>query len=553
MGALRAIIMELRILGAAGEVTGSNYMIETKDYKVLVDCGFHQGQDEQKHEGEQFTYNPADVNAVLLTHAHIDHSGRIPLLVKNGFKGKIYCTYATSELVEILWKDSSHLMQEEAEWRTRKNARKGLPKVEPLYGDNDVADSINLRAPMPYDEVVDILPGLKVRFREAGHILGSAIIEAWISEDNGQKPVKVVFSGDLGPHDGVIEKPPTLIEDADFVLIESTYGDRLHKSLEDTRLEFQNAMEEALKTSAKVLIPTFVVDRAQRVLYELDLLQKKLPNMKMPAIYLDSPMGVKTTEIYLKHVNLLSRDLKTMLINGDDPFEPNNFQFIRSAEESKAINDKSSGIILAGSGMCSGGRIVHHLKHNLYKPDTHILFVGYQAYGTLGRRLVDGTKEVSIAGEDITVRAKMHTLNGFSAHADRGDLLQWAENFPSKTRFIVVHGEPKSSEALALGLKDKGYATQVPAFGDIIDLLVPAQEGAISMPVISPRIRELAKQLTTQDIAQTLSAITSRADDLQKLNLKDKDYSSVIMPLLISARTLLETAAVLSKGEKKSA
>jgi metallo-beta-lactamase family protein len=552
VGALRAIILKLRILGAAGEVTGSNYMIEANGWKILVDCGFHQGQDEQKHEGEAFSYNPAEIDALLLTHAHIDHSGRIPLLVKNGFKGKIYCTFATSELVEILWKDSSHLMQEEAEWRTRKNARNGLPKVEPLYGDKDVEDSVKLLAPLPYDEVIDISQGLRIRFREAGHILGSAIIESWISNGE-QKPVKVVFSGDLGPKDGVIEKPPTLIEDADFVLIESTYGDRIHKSLEDTRMEFQNAVEEALKTSGKILVPTFVIDRAQRVLYEFDLLQKKMPDLKMPNIYLDSPMGVKTTEIYRKYVNLLSRELKKMLLNGDDPFEPEKFQFIRTGEESKAINDMKSGIILAGSGMCSGGRIVHHLKHNIYKPDTHIMFVGYQAYGTLGRRIVDGAKEVRIAGENVAVRAKLHTLNGFSAHADRADLIQWAQNFPQKARFIIVHGEPKSSQALALGLKDKGYATQVPAFGDEIDLLAPAPEGAVEMPLISPRIIELAKQLNSQDIAQTLTAITNRAEDLQKLNMKDKDYSSLIMPLLISARTLLETAAVISRSGKKSA
>jgi len=551
VGALRAIILKLRILGAAGEVTGSNYMIETNSWKTLVDCGFHQGQDEQKHEGEQFPYNPAEIDAVLLTHAHIDHSGRIPLLVKNGFKGKIYCTFATSELVEILWKDSSHLMREEAEWRTRKNARKGLPKVEPLYGDKEVEDSIKLLAPLPYDELIDISEGLKVRFREAGHILGSAIIESWISE-NGQNTVKVVFSGDLGPQDGVIEKPPTMIEDADFVLIESTYGDRLHKSLEETRLEFQNAVEEALKTSGKILVPTFVIDRAQRVLYEFDLLQKKFPKLKMPEIYLDSPMGVKTTEIYRKYVNLLSRDLKKMLLNGDDPFEPENFQFVRTAEESKAINDMKSGIVLAGSGMCSGGRIIHHLKHNLFKPDTHVMFVGYQAYGTLGRRLVDGAKEVRIAGEEIAVRAQLHTLNGFSAHADRADLLEWAEHFPQKARFVVVHGEPKSSQALALGLKDKGFSTQVPAFGDEIDLLAPAPEGAVEMPLVSPQIIELAKQICAQDISQTLTAITTRADDLQKLHIMDKDHTNLIMPLLISARTLLETATFLGKNGKKS-
>ncbi|MCE5201492.1 MAG: MBL fold metallo-hydrolase [Synergistaceae bacterium] len=542
--------MKLKIFGAAGEVTGSNYMIETSGYKVLVDCGTHQGRDEEKHEDEEFCYNPADIDALLLTHAHIDHSGRIPLLVKQGFKGKIYCTYATSELVEILWRDSAKIMKEDAQWKTRKNTRRGLAKVEPLYDDGDVEAALLFRTPVPYDEVIDVLPGLKVRFREAGHILGSSSIETWISEEEGQNPVKVVFSGDLGPFDGVIEKPPVLIDDADFVIIESTYGDRLHKSLEDTRAEFQNAMKDALKTSAKILVPTFVVDRAQRMLYEFDLFQKTFPELKTPPIYLDSPMGIKTTEIYSKYTNLLSEQLKDMLIKGDDPFEPEGFSFIRSADDSRALNDRKSGIILAGSGMCSGGRIMHHLKHNLYKADTHVFFVGYQAYGTLGRRLVDGAKDIRIAGEDVVVRAQLHTLNGFSAHADRDDLLKWASGFPQKARFIVSHGEPKSSGSLALGLKDKGYFAMVPAIGDEIDLLVPAAESA-KMPVISQHILEHIA-LGAQDISQTLAAITSLAEAMQHASLRGVDHSR-IMPLLMSAKTLLETAESLSTKEKKSA
>ncbi|NLD04507.1 MAG: MBL fold metallo-hydrolase [Synergistaceae bacterium] len=543
--------MKLRIHGAAGEVTGSNYMIETDSFKVLVECGFHQGKDEQKHEGEAFPFDPTSIDALLLTHAHIDHSGRIPLLVKEGFKGKVFCTFATSELVEILWRDSAKIMGEDAQWRTRKNRRKGLPPVEPLYTEKEVEDSLGLLSPVPYDEMIEIMQGLKVRFREAGHILGSSIIETWVSKNNGDKPVKVVFSGDLGPMEGVIEKPPTFIEDADFVLIESTYGDRLHKSLEDTRTEFEDTLKEALKTSAKVLVPTFVVDRAQRVLYEFDRFQKKYPDLKMPKISLDSPMGIKVTEIYGKYIPLLSRELKEMFLKGDDPFEPENFQFTRSADESRALNEEVSGIILAGSGMCSGGRIMHHLKHNLYKPDTHVLFVGYQAQGTLGRRLVDGAKEIRIAGEDVTVKAQLHTLNGFSAHADRNDLLEWAGNFPKKTRFIVVHGEPKSAQALAMGLNDKGYAAQVPALNDTIDLLAPAAEKAVRMPVISQKIIDRL-ELSPQDIIQLLAAITRQANEMQRLTIETKDYAK-IMPLLVSAKTLMETAASIGEDIEKSA
>ena len=550
MGACGAQNLKLSIHGAAGEVTGSNFLIETSLYRVLVDCGFHQGQDEEKHEGESFVYNPSRIDALLLTHAHIDHSGRIPLLVKEGFRGKVYCTFATAELVEILWKDSAKLMAEEAEWRTRKNSRRGMPPVKALYSEKDVEASLKLLSPIPYDEVIEIIKGLKVRFREAGHILGSATIETWVSENNGEKPIKVVFSGDLGPMEGVIEKPPTLIEEADFVLIESTYGDRLHKSLEDTRTEFEDSLKEALKASAKVLVPTFVVDRAQRVLYEIGRFQRKFPYLEMPAIYLDSPMGVKVTEIYSKYIPHLSRELKDMILKGEDPFEPKKFRFVRTADESKAINEEKSGIILAGSGMCSGGRIMHHLKHNLYKDDTHVLFVGYQARGTLGRRLVDGAKEIRIAGEDVAVKAQFHTLNGFSAHADRGDLLEWAGNFPKKTRFIVVHGEPKSAQALAMGLNDMGYSARVPAQNDTIDLLAPVDDKAARRPIISQKIIDKL-ELGPQDIIQTLSAITHSADAMQRTAIPSEDYAR-IMPLLVSARVLLETAASI-EDEKRPA
>lgn len=532
--------MKLRILGAAGEVTGSNYMIETKDYKVLIDCGFYQGKDEEKQNGSVFAFNPADIGALFLTHAHIDHSGRIPLLVKMGFKGKIYCTFATSELVDIMWNDSAHLLRDEAEWRTRKNSRRGLPAVQPLFGQEDVEAAKRLKSPLNYDEITEISPGLKVRFRDAGHILGSALIEAWVSEEGGDKTVKVVFSGDIGPMKGVLEQPPSVIEEADFVLIESTYGDRQHKTLEDTRSEFRSVMEEAVRTGSKVLIPTFVVDRAQRVLYEFVLLRKELgDSFEIPPIYFDSPMGVRTTEIYSKYISLLSRELKDMILTGADPFAPENLIYVRTSEESKAVNALPAGIVLAGSGMATGGRIIHHLKHSLYKPDTHVIFVGYQARGTLGRMLVDGVKEIRIAGEDIKVNAKLHTINGFSAHADRQDLLKWASHMPRKARFIVIHGELKSAEALALGLRDMGYQSHVPALGEEIDLLMPAQDSQ-KLPLLSPGLlRQIG--VTDRDIYQILASIMSKADSLQKSVISAGDYDTIV-PLLASARTLLDTA-----------
>lgn len=537
--------MKLTFFGAAGEVTGSNFLLDTGKHKVLVDCGSHQGQDEEKHEDDRFPYDPAEIDALLLTHAHIDHSGRIPFLVKSGFKGKIFCTGATADLTAVLLRDSARIISEDAEWKTRKNMRRGLPPVEPLYNEEDVEAALEHFTPLDYYKEMEIMPGTRVRFNEAGHILGSSIIEVWTSE-NGCKAVKVVFSGDLGPLSGVIEKPPVKLDDADFVLIESTYGDRNHKSLEDTRSEFRDSVKAALNTSSKILVPTFIVDRAQRILYEFDIFQKANPGLKMPTIYFDSPMGIKTTEIYSKHEELLADDLRAMLKRGDDPFEPENFRFVRTTDDSRALNEMKEGIILAGSGMCTGGRIMHHLKHNLFKKDAHVFFVGYQAYGTLGRRLVDGAKEIRIAGEDVHVNAKFHTLNGFSAHAGRDDLLEWASSFPKGTRFIVIHGEPKSAQALALGLKDRGYNAMIPAIGDETDLLAPAPEKQV-MPAVSPRILGHLG-VTAADITQTLSAITTVSEEMHSAILHAGNYRD-IMPLLISARTLLETARRLS--EKK--
>ncbi|MDO4988699.1 MAG: MBL fold metallo-hydrolase [Synergistes sp.] len=539
--------MKLKIFGGGGEVTGSNYMLDLGSKKILIDCGSHQGSNSAKHENEIFEYDASEICALLVTHAHIDHSGKIPLLVKRGFKGNIFCTYATAELLPILLHDSAKIMAEDAQWQTRKNARKGLPAVEPLYTEKDVDKALEHIVPVAYDEVTQICDGVSARFREAGHILGSAIIETWLAKNDGtDDKVKVVFSGDLGQKEGAIEKPPTVIEDADFALIESTYGDRKHKSLEETRSEFQAAMEEAISSGGKVLVPTFVVDRAQRMLYEFKLLEKKYEGRitKMPKIYLDSPMGVKTTEIYSKYAGLLAKPIRDMLLAGEDPFEPGDFKFVRTSEESRAVNDVKDAVVLAGGGMCAGGRILHHIKNNAYKKSTHIFFVGYQAYGTLGRRIVDGAKTVRIGGEPISIKAKLHTLNGFSAHADRDDLLEWAEHFPKDTQFIVVHGEPAASRSLAGAIADKGYFTRVPANGDTIDLLAPAPENA-RMPMVAKQIIDNV-QFTGKDIEDALNKISARALQIGEKLAGIQKLDKNTLPLLISAVTLLETVNYLN-------
>ncbi|EHM10734.1 putative exonuclease of the beta-lactamase fold involved in RNA processing [Thermanaerovibrio velox DSM 12556] len=528
--------MNLKFLGAAGEVTGSCYLLETDDYRVLVDCGIHQGKDDEdlskSSKGGYFPFNPANIDAVLLTHAHMDHSGLIPLLSKQGFKGPVFATSATVEFCDVLWRDSAHLMREEAEWRTRKNIRKGLPPVEPLYDDDDVDRAVRLLRPVSYDEVMHLDAGFQVRFRDAGHILGSAMIEVWLGPS---RDVKLVFSGDLGPMKTVMEKSPSIIEDADFVVIESTYGDRLHKDNESTREEFRAIISEALSARGKVLIPTFVVDRAQRVLYELNLFQRAYPQANSVPIFFDSPMGMRATDIYRAHPEMLSQELQAMIRGGDDPFSPRNLRHVASVDDSRSINQMSHAVVMAGSGMCTGGRIVHHLKNNLWQPSCHVIIVGYQAKGTLGRRLVEGEKVLKIAGEEVSVQAKIHTVNGFSAHGDKRDLLTWAGHFESGPLFIVTHGEPKSSEALARSLGEMGYRAIVPRRGEEINLRKADVE---VVPEVMPLVP--FQRSRRDEVLEALAEIASLSVGLRD-KLSEGEVPKDAIPLIESSRTLLKT------------
>lgn len=530
--------MNLKIHGAAGEVTGSNYLVECGASRVLVDCGIFHGKDDDRKNRDPFPYVPGSVDGVILTHAHLDHSGRIPLLIKEGFKGKVYATLPTLELVKVLWKDSANLMREEAEWKTKKNSRKGLPPVEPLFDLDHVEEAVKHLTAIGYDEKIEVAPGISARFRDAGHILGSAIIEVWLNEDG--KDVKVVFSGDLGPQDTVMERNPAIITAADYVIIESTYGDRLHKSNSETREEFQAVLTAALNNKGKVFIPSFVVDRAQRVLYELALLYDQRGEKKSAPIFFDSPMGVRATEIYKKHLGLLSSEIQQYVSLDKDPFSPEGLEYVTSVEDSRAVNDVPNGVVVAGSGMITGGRIVHHLKHGIWNPLNHLVFVGYQARGTLGRRIVDGEKNMKIAGEEVTVKAAIHTINGFSAHGDRDDLLAWASNFTTAPLFLVTHGEPESSLAFSQTLEEAGMKALVPFHGQEIRL----------EPNGAPKTTELTAppvMLAAREIPRVLSKILSLATDLREAPFEGREED--ILPLLQSSRVLLE-AAELKAGEK---
>ena len=535
--------MRLRIFGAAGEVTGSCYLLENGDSRVLVDFGLHQGRNDDDRNREPFPVVPQSLTAVVLTHAHLDHTGRVPLLVKGGYGGKVWCTLPTAELTDVLWRDAARLMQEEAEWKTRKNRRKGLEDVEPLYSAEDVDQALGRLVPVGYDQLLEVAPNIRVRFRDAGHILGSSILEFWMID--GAQEVKVVFSGDLGPQETVMEKSPACIEDADYVVIESTYGDRLHKTNLESRDEFRDVLRQALKSRGKVLIPTFVVDRAQRVLYELMLLRQGGDLPPDVPVFFDSPMGVRATEIYRRHTDLLSSEIQERIHKGTDPFALENLQYVAEPEASREINDVRHALVMAGSGMCTGGRIVHHLKHNLWNESCHVIFVGYQAQGTLGRRLVDGDKILRIAGEDVTVKAQLHTINGFSAHADRRDLLRWARNFRNGPLFIVTHGESKSSQALAEGLKEEGFRAEVPAVGQEFSL----ESGQSFSPAVivseafAERSRRTIQAQILGDIADLALSIRESGDSI----------SDEMAGLLQTSRMLLRLVRQQSAQEEEKA
>lgn len=464
--------MKISFLGAAKTVTGSCYYIETGDCKFIVDCGMFQGSSaDEAHNREEFPFNPAELDFVLLTHAHIDHSGRIPKLYDDGFGGQIYTTKATMELCAIMLPDSGHIQEFENEWVNRKRGRAGLPPLEPLYTSQDALDCMKLFKSASYDEVLELNRNIKVRFKDAGHILGSSIIELWITEAG--KEVKLVFSGDLGNMNMPILRDPSIIDSADYLVVESTYGNRVHMNTENKIGKFVEIITSTIKKGGNVIIPSFAVGRTQEILYELnkqqDIYGDKIKELLEVPVYVDSPLAVSATKVFRNNLDCFDEEARAYIENGDNPLDFPNLRFTQSAEESKALNEsKESMIIISASGMCDAGRIKHHLKHNLWRKESSVVFVGYQAEGSLGRRLVDGAKTVRIFGEEITVNARVEMIEGFSGHADRDGLINWMESFKVKPgKVFIVHGEEPAMSEYAETIKSRlGLQTIIPERGD---------------------------------------------------------------------------------------
>lgn len=510
--------MRITFMGAAETVTGSCYLIETEQTSFLVDCGMHQGQAiETRLNRVPFPFDINQIDFMLLTHAHIDHSGRIPKLFVDGFNKDIFATKATAELCGIMLPDSGHIQEMEQEWQSRKNTRADKPAQEPLYTMQDGIDACRLFKKVLYDTEFRPAPDVRVIMRDAGHILGSAILEIWIKENNGkgEAETKIVFSGDLGNKGVPIMRDPTVIDGTDYLVIESTYGDRIHENSVNKVDRFVNIINETIAQGGNVIIPSFAIGRTQEIIYELNREEEKYKDQRsqfmQTPVYVDSPLAVNATRIFRENEDCFDEEARQYIANGDNPLDFPNLHFTASVEESKALNmSQESKIIISASGMCDAGRIKHHLKHNLWRKNSAVVFVGYQAIGTLGRRLVEGADKVRIFDEEIAVKARIETIEGFSGHADRDGLLEWIGAMKKKpARIMLVHGEPEVIVRFSRAIAEKfGIETHIPKLDETVVL-----GGQVSREKTMTARRELPVE------APHTAVISPSLDDLERILL----------------------------------
>ncbi len=518
--------MKITFLGATQTVTGSNFLVEGAGKRFLVDCGLHQGKyEEELLNDEPFEYDVNSIDFMLLTHAHIDHSGRIPKLYKEGYRNPIYATKATCDLCSIMLPDSGHIQETENEIKNKKRKRNGQKPIQPLYTVEDAENSMEVFREVEYDNIVQIDPNISVRFNDAGHMLGSSIIEVWITENNETK--KIVFSGDIGNNDIPLLSSPTMIESADYLVMESTYGNRLHLKNDKKASIFLDVVSETLENGGTVVIPSFAVGRTQEILFELDKIKEQRKNdeafakeydtLMKAKVYVDSPLATSATEVFEKNMDLFKPEVQEFIKRGDNPLDFPGLSFTQSVEESKALNMSDEPcIIISASGMCDVGRIKHHLKHNIWNPKSTILFVGYQAPGTLGRRIVDGEKKVKILGEEFAVKARVEYIEGYSGHADQEWLLNFVYSFTSMMpkHIFLVHGESEAQETLKQKIEEStGIGVTIAKYGEEYVL----DENLSKVQVCKNPIE---KQQSRIDIIEKMQALEDEIEDM-KHNLKE--------------------------------
>jgi len=449
--------MKIRFLGAAENVTGSRFLVESDKSRILIDCGLYQEREFRSRNWEDFPVKPSEIDNVILTHAHLDHCGYLPKLVREGFKGKIFCTPPTAGIVQISLMDSAKIQEEDAEFKKRRHkraGRKGAHPEIPLYTTKDARKVFSRFEEVPYQQEIQISPGIKATLYDAGHILGSAMVELKIKENGKEKTL--IFSGDIGRWDRPILRNPSIFEKADFVSMESTYGNRLHEEKEPSLKKLQRIIVETKEAGGNIVIPTFAIERAQELLYDINklLLENKIPHL---LVFVNSPMAINVTEVFKEYPDYFDKEARALLKEDNSLFNFPLLKLTKSVAESKAINYiKGTSIIMAGSGMCTGGRIKHHLVRNITRPESTILFVGYQAQGTLGREILERPKNVRILGQTYPVRARIEKINGISAHADKDELLRWVSGFQKQPeKIFIVHGEKEVAAEFASTLRNK--------------------------------------------------------------------------------------------------
>ena len=542
--------MDIQFFGATKMVTGSNYMIRTQNYNVLIDCGMFQGSNEKERMNfTPFPYEPSEVDIMILTHAHIDHSGRIPKLVRDGFRGKIVCTKATYDLCEIMLKDSAKIQESDAQWENKKRKRAGLDDVEPLYTMEDAEYSLKYFDPIFYNQRVDLNDDITIRFKDAGHILGSSILELWVNE--GKETTKIVFSGDLGMPGRPIIRDTEFIDEADYLVMESTYGDRVHESFEDSTKKLIDIINKTALRGGTVLIPSFAVGRTQELIYELNNYyeyNKIEEYMKIP-VYIDSPLAVNATEVFQKNASSFNDETRDLILKGDNPFTFSNLRYIKSQEESMALNKSDyPKVIISSSGMATAGRIRHHLKHNLWNPLNSLVFVGYQAEGTLGRILLDGVKKVKLLGEEINVALEIYDLEGFSGHADQVALLNWVEHFKIKPKKIfIVHGEEESSTTLSSIIEQKfKINTIIPNMQDSFKIKkddIEIKKGI----TIEPTLMKEDIEMELESVYNQFNSLIKRSSDIYEEKLLEKNYDMVKNKLIELQGQLMDLNILIGK------
>ena len=542
--------MKITFLGATKIVTGSNFLVEAAGKKFLVDCGLYQGKAELEEQNyREFDYNPAEIDFMLLTHAHIDHSGRIPKLYNDGYKGPIYAHKATCDLCQIMLPDSGHIQEMEAEWKNKKRIRKGQQTRGPLYTAEDALKCMEIFVPVKYDEIIQVSENIYVRFNDAGHMLGSSTIEIWAKEDG--KETKAVFSGDLGNNDIPLLSEPTMIDNCDYLVMESTYGSRLHIRNDQKAELFLKIVSETIDNGGTVVIPSFAVGRTQEILYEINKIKENRHDeeflreyrtlMKVP-VYVDSPLAISATQVFKENMDLFEDEVKEEMERGNNPLEFPGLKFTQTADESKALNESNEpSIIISASGMCDVGRIKHHLKHNIWNPKSTILFVGYQAPGTLGYEIVNGAKKVTIFGEEFAVNARIEYIEGYSGHADQEWLMNFVYSFYNKPKHIfLVHGEEESQEVLRNKiLENTGIGVTIPEYGETYQLddelrivnRIKIKKTLTLKNEVLERLEKLKDELADMEVMvkEDMTDDELRDEDIFRINEKIKDLEQQIL------------------------